>query len=228
MPLILNIETSTRICSVALSESGKIIGLKELGGEYTHAENLTLFIEEVMKQGGRRFKDLDAVAVGKGPGSYTGLRIGVSAAKGLCYATDKPLIAIATLKALFRACPQNFPADALYCPMLDARRMEVYTSVFDASGNELEPVQAKIVDENSFLEQLEKGKLVFFGDGADKCRAVISHSNALFVPEIFPSAACMAPLSEKAWSEKKFEDVAYFEPFYLKDFVAGKKANPAI
>jgi tRNA threonylcarbamoyladenosine biosynthesis protein TsaB len=222
MPRILNIETSTRICSVALSESGTILALKELGGEYTHAENLTLFIEDVIASAGVRLADLDAVAISKGPGSYTGLRIGVSVAKGLCYALDKPLIAIGTLPALFRACLKQPDADAVYCPMLDARRMEVYTAVYDSTGNVLEPVSAKIIDINSFAGFLEKGRVVFFGDGAAKCKSVLTHSNALFVDDIFPSAKHLAPLAEIAWSARQFEDVAYFEPFYLKDFMAGK------
>jgi tRNA threonylcarbamoyladenosine biosynthesis protein TsaB len=227
MPLLLNIETSTRICSVALSDSGKILALKELGGEYTHAENLTLFIEEVVKEGGCQFESLDAVAVGKGPGSYTGLRIGVSVAKGLCYALNKPLIAIGTLEALFGACPKKQIPDILYCPMLDARRLEVYTALYDSLGTERVPVHAKILDESSFGEFLEKGKVVFFGDGAEKFKALTSHPNALFEDHVFPSATFIAQLAEKAWVKKQFEDVAYFEPYYLKDFMAGKKANAA-
>jgi tRNA threonylcarbamoyladenosine biosynthesis protein TsaB len=228
MPLILNLETATRMCSVALSENGKLLALKELGGEYTHAENLTLFIEDVFAQSQRRLKDLDAISVSKGPGSYTGLRIGVSTAKGLCYSLGIPLMGVGTLDALLLAfdpspaIPNGEEQAAVKCPMLDARRMEVYCALYDSEGTILEPVSAKIIDEQSFLDYLEKGKVTFFGDGAMKCRTLITHPNALFVDHIVPSAKYMIPLSEAAFEQKRFEDVAYFEPYYLKDFHTGK------
>jgi tRNA threonylcarbamoyladenosine biosynthesis protein TsaB len=222
LALILNIETATTMCSVSIGKDGKLVALKELNGDYTHAENLTLFIEAVVKQAGIQLADLDAIAISKGPGSYTGLRIGVSTAKGLCYSLDKPLIAINTLQHLSLALSEG--EDTLLCPMIDARRMEVYCAVYDSNGNEIIPTAAEIIDENSFADLLKKGKMVFFGDGAAKCKETFSsNSNAVFRDNIYPSAKNMIPLSEKAFTDKQLEDVAYFEPFYLKDFVAGKK-----
>ncbi|MBN8697718.1 MAG: tRNA (adenosine(37)-N6)-threonylcarbamoyltransferase complex dimerization subunit type 1 TsaB [Bacteroidetes bacterium] len=222
MALILNIETATTMCSVSLGKDGQLIALKELNGDYTHAENLTLFIEDVVQQAGIQLKDIDAVAVSKGPGSYTGLRIGVSTAKGLCYSLEKPLIAINTLEHLSRSV--SVKEGALVCPMIDARRMEVYCAVYDHSGNEILPTAAEIIDENSFSALLNEHKIFFLGDGAAKCKETFSSQvNAVFVDGIFPSAKEMISLSEKAYQTCKFEDVAYFEPFYLKDFVAGKK-----
>lgn len=222
MALILNIETATTMCSVSLGKDGQLIAFKELNGDYTHAENLTLFIEDVIQQAGVQLKDIDAVAISKGPGSYTGLRIGVSTAKGLCYSLDKPLIAINTLEHLSRSV--SIDAGTLICPMIDARRMEVYCAVYDHAGKEIEPTAAEIIDETSFSTLLNKHKMVFVGDGAAKCKeAFSSRPNAVFIDDVFPSAKQMIPLSEIAYQAAKFEDVAYFEPFYLKDFVAGKK-----
>ncbi len=226
MPLLLSLETSTRMCSVALSENGRLLGLKELGGEYSHAENLTLFIEDVFLTANRKIGELDAVAISKGPGSYTGLRIGVSTAKGLCFALGIPLIGVGTLEALFSAFQTLAKMDEdvkVFCPMLDARRMEVYCQLFDETGNEIEPVSAKIIVADSFLNHLEKGKVVFFGEGAMKCREMIKHPNAVFVDDIVPSAKYMIRLAEQRFEKKVFEDVAYFEPFYLKEFHTGAK-----
>jgi tRNA threonylcarbamoyladenosine biosynthesis protein TsaB len=233
MPLILCIETATTMCSVALGRDGKLLASKEMNAGYTHAENLTVFIEEVMKEANVKFADLDAVAVSKGPGSYTGLRIGVSAAKGLCYGLDKPLIAINTLRqmAANRKSDSRFlfaggEAKKIYlCPMIDARRMEVYTAVYDKNGSEVEPVSAKVIDENSFADLLNENKIIFFGDGASKCKEALSHySSAIFIDNIYPSAKAMLELAEEKFTKKEFEDVAYFEPFYLKDFVSTKKS----
>jgi tRNA threonylcarbamoyladenosine biosynthesis protein TsaB len=224
MALILNLETSTQMCSAALAEDGRSIAHQELGGEYTHAENLTLFIQHVFAQAGKQLSQLDAVAISKGPGSYTGLRIGVSTAKGLCYALQKPLLAISTLESLLHVLRSKFeglPGD-LYCPMLDARRQEVYCAVYDAHSKMVEEVQAKIIDSSSFAALLEKSRLVMFGDGAEKCKSLLCNSNAVFVDGILPSATHMTELSELAWKEKRFEDLAYFEPFYLKEFYSGK------
>lgn len=231
MAKILNIETSTRVCSVVLSIDGVVISIKESHEKNSHAENITLFSEIVVKSAGLLFNDLDAVAVSKGPGSYTGLRIGVSTAKGFCFALDKPLISIGTLKAMaagmivqrtaLRKNEKN-PKDFLYCPMIDARRMEVYAAFFDTELNELRKTEAVIVDENSFGELLSENKIIFAGDGAPKCKEVLSHQqNAFFKNDFNPSAAFMAKLSEQKFNQQNFEDVAYFEPFYLKDFVAG-------
>ncbi|MFL5765156.1 MAG: tRNA (adenosine(37)-N6)-threonylcarbamoyltransferase complex dimerization subunit type 1 TsaB [Bacteroidia bacterium] len=226
MSLILNIETATTACSVSLGQNGKLLALKELNADYTHAENLTLFIEEVMKQSGKKLSQLDAIAVSKGPGSYTGLRIGVSTAKGLCYALEKPLISIDTLRSLAFAVVgvEEWQADTLCCPMLDARRMEVYCAVYDSGLNCIRETAAEIIDENSFSDLLKDRKVIFFGDGAAKCKEVLSkNANAGFIDNIFPSAKDLVALSESAFNHKQFEDLAYFEPFYLKDFVAGKK-----
>ncbi|HEV7230094.1 MAG TPA: tRNA (adenosine(37)-N6)-threonylcarbamoyltransferase complex dimerization subunit type 1 TsaB [Bacteroidia bacterium] len=224
MALILNLETSTRMCSVALAQDGHSVAFRELGGEYTHAENLTLFIQDVFEQAGKQLNQLDAIAVSKGPGSYTGLRIGISTAKGLCYALQKPLLAVPTLESLLHVMRSGFeglPGD-LYCPMLDARRLEVYCAVYDSQNKMVEEVQAKIIDNDSFASLLEKGRLIMFGDGADKCKPFLLSPNAVFADGILPSARHMALLSELAWKEKRFEDVAYFEPFYLKEFYSGK------
>lgn len=375
MPMILCLETSTKSCSVALGGNGKLLALKESVDEkYSHAENLTLFIEQVCKTANVQLKDIDAIAVSKGPGSFTGLRIGVSAAKGLCYALGKPLIAINSLEVMAAGIvhsninkpglspnpsPQgegNSPiyhtakaiiwnglkeharemrknptkaeellwekvrgekighkirrqhaidkficdfvclerqlvieldgiihqfqknedrlredmigekrfsilrfsneevlndvnlvvseikrvldektspplrggvgggADvALFCPMIDARRMEVYCAVYDGQMNEVKETSADIIDEKSFSELLQKNKMLFFGDGSDKCKALLSHPNAIFISGVSPSAQYMLPLAEKAFAEKRFEDVAYFEPYYLKDFVGTGK-----
>jgi len=230
MALILNIETATTICSVALAKDGELLALKEINNGYTHSENLTVFIQEVFSQAKLKLSDVDSVAVSKGPGSYTGLRIGVSTAKGFCFALDKPLIGIETLKSMvlgilnsnFKFQISNLPL--VYCPMLDARRMEVYCSIYDSEGNEIRKTAAEIIDENSFSALLSKNQVIFFGDGAEKCKTKLANNkNAVFIDNIFPSAKNMITLSEKAFNEKQFEDLAYFEPYYLKDFVEGKK-----
>lgn len=226
MALILNLETATTACSVSLGRNGELLALKELNGEYTHAENLTLFIDDVLKQAGLTLKEIDAVAVSKGPGSYTGLRIGASAAKGLCYSLDKPLIAVNTLQSMVNGMIHSSlaPSPSLLCPMIDARRMEVYCAVYDSGGKEICPTSAEIIDEHSFSGLLADHSIYFFGDGAAKCRNVFAQNkNAFFIEDIFPSAKDMIALSEEAFHKKQFEDLAYFEPFYLKDFVAGKK-----
>lgn len=229
MALILNLETATTACSISLTKDGSVIAFKEQNGEYSHAENLTVFIEDVIKQSGLSLKNVDAIAVSKGPGSYTGLRIGVSTAKGLCYSLNKPLIAINTLQHLALGVIQNLKPETLsskplFCPMLDARRMEVYCAVYDSGGNEIVPTAAEIIDENSFAGLLKDHQIYFFGDGASKCKDILSvNSNAIFIGEIECSARNMGKLTEEAFNKKQFEDVAYFEPFYLKDFVAGKK-----
>ncbi len=223
MSLILCIETSTKVCSVALSKNGEAIAIKESNdANYSHAENLTSFIQEVFSKTNFELKNIDAVAVSKGPGSYTGLRIGVSTAKGLCYALGKPLIAISSLKAMASGYIRQSLNSSFtyYCPMIDARRMEVYCAMYDNKLNEINKTAAVIIDPTSFSEQIQKNKIIFFGDGAMKCRAEINHANAIFVEGIVTSASPMAAISEKKYQEKKFEDVAYFEPFYLKDFVS--------
>lgn len=217
MAFILNIETSTKNCSVSIADHGKIIKIKELNnGNYSHAEVLHPFINDILKAAEVPLYKIDAVAVSKGPGSYTGLRIGVSAAKGLCFALHKPLISIDTLTSLSHTISID---NCCIVPMLDARRMEVYASVYNNKREQLRDIQAEIIDENSFLEYLEKGKVYFLGDGAQKCKGIIMHENAVFVDDKFPSAKEMAILSYHKYKKSDIENVAYFEPFYLKDFV---------
>ena len=220
MALILNLETATKNCSVSISENGEIIALKEINtGGYSHAELLHPFIEDVLKETNYKLSDLDAVAVSKGPGSYTGLRIGVSAAKGICFGNEIPLISIPTLESM--ATSQK-GKDFILVPMLDARRMEVYACIFNSSLQEIRKTEAEIIDDTSYLGYLEKGKVLFFGDGAEKCKDIIKHENAEFVDDIFPSAKQMGEISEEKFNDGIFEDSAYFEPFYLKDFIATK------
>lgn len=222
MALILQIETSTISCSVALAENGTTIACREASERNIHASSITLFIEEVMKSAGKGMTQLDAVAVSKGPGSYTGLRIGVSTAKGLCYALDIPLIAVDTLKIMASNTGVNSGNTAsLFCPMIDARRMEVYTAVYDSALNEINPVSAKIIDEHSFADLLRERKMVFFGDGAEKCMETLgTNPNASFITTFQNSAADMSPEAFGRFNNQVFEDMAYFEPYYLKDFVA--------
>jgi len=222
MALILNIETSTTICSVSLARNGKKIIAKESNEKNAHSKILTVFIEDIFKDANLQVKDIDAVAVSKGPGSYTGLRIGVSVAKGIAYGIGKPLITVSTLLNMTYGAKQKIIADVndLFAPMIDARRMEVYTQLFNNQLVCENKINAKIIDEQSFLLELEKQKVHFFGDGAMKCKQAIKHKNAFFYEDLHPSADYMILFSEKAFNENKFEDIAYFEPFYLKDFVA--------
>jgi tRNA threonylcarbamoyladenosine biosynthesis protein TsaB len=220
MATILQIETATQVCSVALAVNGETIALKEEKAQNIHAASLTLFIDEVMKTAKLKYTDLDAIAVSKGPGSYTGLRIGVSTAKGLCFALDKPLIGINTLQMMangFLAQHPNY--GGLVCPMIDARRMEVFTAVFNNKLHEVASVNAKIIDEKSFVLELDSNYLTFIGDGAAKCETTLDSQNAHFSTLNFNSAANMSSLAHSAFENENFEDVAYFEPFYLKDFV---------
>lgn len=229
MSTILQIETATAVCSVALSVNGETIALKEQATPNIHAASLTLFIEEVMAMAKLKYQDLDAVAVSKGPGSYTGLRIGVSTAKGLCFALDKPLIAIETLKMMADGfLQQHHNYGGLICPMIDARRMEVFTAVYTHELLEFEDVNAKIVDEKSFILELDSHFVTFIGDGASKCEPVLNHQNAHFSKGNYNSAANMSRLANNAFIEQRFEDVAYFEPFYLKEFVFTTPKNKVL
>ncbi|MCD4794434.1 MAG: tRNA (adenosine(37)-N6)-threonylcarbamoyltransferase complex dimerization subunit type 1 TsaB [Bacteroidales bacterium] len=222
MALILNIETSTTVCSVNLAENGKKVIGKETNEQNAHSKVLTVFIEELFKEINFQIQDIDAVAVSKGPGSYTGLRIGVSAAKGIAYGAGKPLISVSTLQNMAWGAKKklNPEQNVLLAPMIDARRMEVYTQLFDNEINPVNEISAEIIDKHSFLKELKNNKIYFFGDGAAKCKDAITHNNAVFFDDLHPSADYMIPFSEKAFKDNKFEDVAYFEPFYLKDFVA--------
>lgn len=222
MVYILNLETATTNCSVSLAGDGRVLVLKEDNSpKYSHAEKLHLFIDAVLREAGITPKELGAVAVSKGPGSFTGLRIGVSAAKGLSYALNIPLISVDTLKTMAL---QINASNGVIVPMLDARRQEVYTAIFDCRHVAIKTTWAEVLDENSFKEPGLAPPLYFIGDGALKAKDILPHENAVFKPEIVPSAKEMAGLSYQKFTAKDFEDVAYFEPFYLKDFM-GKKMN---
>ncbi|NTW33358.1 MAG: tRNA (adenosine(37)-N6)-threonylcarbamoyltransferase complex dimerization subunit type 1 TsaB [Bacteroidetes bacterium] len=225
MSYILHLETATRICSVALAENDKLIAIKETAVANSHSSVITLFVEEVLKIAKIKFQNLDAICVSKGPGSYTGLRIGVSTAKGYCYALNIPLITVNTLHSMAKVFTfehfAQLSGDAILCPMIDARRMEVYSALFNYNAEFIKDTAAEIIDNNSFSEILTKNKVHFFGDGAEKCRQSLSHNvNALFHEHFEISAKGMISLAWQKYQAKQFEDVAYFEPFYLKDFIA--------
>ena len=227
MALILSIETGTDICSVALANDGELMALRESDEGRDHAKKVALFVDELLRETGVQPADLDAIAVGKGPGSYTGLRIGVSFAKGMCYALNIPLIAVGSLDALSEVAREDYDAGILdiedeewskgyLCPMVDARRMEVYAQIFDNSCNSLSDVVAEVVTEESFKQWRDKGKLIIFGNGAQKCAEVLSDAICVGVS---PSARGIVRLAEEAFKNEKFENLAYFEPFYLKEFL---------
>lgn len=222
MSPVLCIETSTKVCSVCIAHEGGVLAVAEERDEkYTHAEKLNVFIEEVIRKSGVEFKDLKAVAVSEGPGSYTGLRIGVSAAKGIAFACNIPVVAVNTLRAMAGGVV-NSNSESLYIPMIDARRMEVFCAGF--TGN-LEPVfetRAQILDENAFPEKENFKEFYFFGNGAEKAREILEPMGGKFIPEVYASSVEMAPLAIEKFQNSDFVDTAYFEPFYLKDFVAGK------
>ena len=224
MSCILHVETSTKVCSVAVTEDGAVLFEKADFKGPSHAVQLGTFVDEALSYVDNHGIPFDAVAVSCGPGSYTGLRIGVSMAKGICYGRELKLIAIPTLEVL--CVPvllyHELPEDALLCPMIDARRMEVYAAIYDRALHAVRPISADIIDENSYKEFLENHPVYFFGDGADKCKDKITHPNAHFLSDIVPLAKNMGPLAEKAVAVGRYEDVAYFEPFYLKEFVASK------
>lgn len=218
--MILCIETATTNCSVALGNKGKLLALKEdYSNSYSHAERLHLFIEEILKENDLKPGDLSAIAVSKGPGSYTGLRIGVSAAKGLSFALDIPLISVPTLKTLALQVKQK--KEGFIIPLLDARRMEVYTAGFNSDNRRVFDTRAEVLTPDSFSEYLENASVAFIGSGVEKFSKICNHENATFIEGKLPSAAEMISLAEEKFRKKKFVDVAYFEPYYLKDFVAG-------
>ncbi|MGA2408455.1 MAG: tRNA (adenosine(37)-N6)-threonylcarbamoyltransferase complex dimerization subunit type 1 TsaB [Bacteroidales bacterium] len=226
--MILCLETATNLCSVALCDSAGVISLRESNESKSHASMLTIFIDEILKEHGIRASDLEAVAVSKGPGSYTGLRIGVSVAKGIAYAASIPLIGIETTLSMFWGISGNQNAstgsdmNSLYCPMLNARRMEVYYAIYDSHGNKIKDISAEIISENSFINIPESQKIIFFGDGATKCKEVINRKNTFFADDFMISSSYMHRPVYKAFKDHNFEDVAYFEPLYLKDFITSK------
>ena len=229
MSLILHIETSTATCSVALSENGELLANIDQTEKNIHASSLTLFIQSVLKEVNRDIKELNAVAVSMGPGSYTGLRIGVSTAKGLCYALDIPLIAVNTLESMtsgFKNRCFSVNKHTLFCPMIDARRMEVYSAVFDDELKMIKGVGAVVVDENSFKDVLDTHIVYFFGDGAAKCEDILgTHLNARVLDIYTNSAVDMISIAHEKYEHKNFVDVAYIEPYYLKDYIAGVKKS---
>ena len=224
MALIIHIETATKVCSVSLSEGSEIIAFRESNILNSHSSLITNFVDQVIKEAGKSLNNLDAVSVSMGPGSYTGLRIGASTAKGLCYSLDKPLIAINTLQAMANGfISEGNYERALFCPMIDARRMEVYCGFFNNQNKVIVPVSAVIIDENSFSELLSENTLYFFGDGAEKCKSSLSnHQNVFFNGDFCTSSKYLVSIAEEKFKYKEFENTAYFEPFYLKDFLAGK------
>lgn len=226
-PIILNIETSTNVCSVALSEGTNCVFKKSNAEGMNHAALLSVFIAEALEVLKSQSKNLDAVAVSSGPGSYTGLRIGVSTAKGLCYGFNIPLISVNTLEIMAVPAIKSIKnkENILFCPMIDARRMEVYTAFYNPEGTIVRDISADIITEESYKEILESKTVYFFGDGSDKCKPVLTHKNALFINHIAPLAENMIELALKKFDKKEFEDTAYFEPFYLKEFQATTPKN---
>lgn len=225
MGIILNLETSSTNCSVCLAKDGVILAMKELNSEnYSHAEKLHVFIEEVIKEATLKMQDLEAIAVSKGPGSYTGLRIGVSAAKGLCYALGVPLVSISTLKSMASQL-KGVNDDDTIIPVLDARRMEVYSAIFDSQLNQVRETKAEIIDEQSFEAYIGSTSVHFLGSGAEKIKGIFNSKNLNFHLDVVPSAKEMALISFDKFKNKDFEDVAYFEPYYLKDFVLQTKKD---
>lgn len=221
--MILCLETATSLCSVALCDSAGIISLRESDESKSHASQLTVFIEEIFNEQKIRASDLDAVAVSKGPGSYTGLRIGVSVAKGIAFGASIPLIGIETTYSMFWGIRDNYnkktDEKSIFCPMLDARRMEVYYALYDHSGKKIKDISAEIINGDSFSNILDNQTIIFFGDGALKCRDVIRHKNAIFAVDFRISASFMQKPVIQDFKNNNFEDVAYFEPLYLKDFI---------
>ncbi|OFX73434.1 MAG: tRNA (adenosine(37)-N6)-threonylcarbamoyltransferase complex dimerization subunit type 1 TsaB [Bacteroidetes bacterium GWE2_29_8] len=228
MSLILNIETSAKFCSIALGRNGKMIDLIESNEIYMHAQNINIFIQNILQKNNLTINDLDAIAVSEGPGSYTGLRIGISSAKGLAYGLDKPLIFINTLFAMANYVNSfiNLDKEDYVIPMIDARRMEVYTAVYNSKIELATPPHALIIDENSFINLSSKGKIYLIGDAVTKTKPTLSKiSNAVFIENIYPSAEFMINIANKYFIEKNFVDIAYSEPFYLKEFIATKAKN---
>ena len=218
MLYILSIETATNVCSVALHQDTKLLGHKELFVEKSHSGLLTVLIRDLIYHCGRSIKDIGTIAISEGPGSYTGLRIGTSTAKGLCYSLEIPMIGVSTLEAMLWSVQPFLQETDLLCPMIDARRMEVYCLLANQRGQMIEAVHAKIIDKNTFMEVLEAHKIVFFGSGLTKCKQVIDHPNAVFIEDITPNAKNIGKIAHQKFLNKEFADLAYFEPFYLKDF----------
>ncbi len=219
MPTVLAIDSTTKNCSVALFKNFNLIDSISQNGSYSHAENLGVFIDQILQKNEIEYAEISAIAVGMGPGSYTGLRIGASLAKGLALGLNIPIIGIDTLESMAHGAMDSYSdEDILFCPMIDARRMEVYTAIFDFKGEQIEHIQAKLIDEDSFRSLLMKNKILFFGDGSNKCKEKINHESAVFLDESYISAVHFEKQIESKYKTESFLDTAYFEPFYLKEF----------
>jgi tRNA threonylcarbamoyladenosine biosynthesis protein TsaB len=222
MALILSLETSTLSCSAALHKDGKLLSSREIHEPYSAAGRLTVLMTEAMEASGARVSDIEAVAVSAGPGSYTGLRIGVATAKGFCYSREIPMIAINSLVLLSSQVRGHAEPNDVLCPMIDARRMEVYTMMLDKDLHQLEPISARIIDTFSYDTWLDSRRVLFFGTGAAKCKNVISHKRAIFIDDVVPLASAMGELAAASFQSRRFEDLSEFEPLYLKDFLIRK------
>ncbi len=222
--MILSIETSTSACSVALHRQGQLLVCIDLLIDQSHSGMLTTLIDNALQSVSKTYKDLTGIAVAAGPGSYTGLRIGIATAKGLCFALNLPLFAVSTLAALTRAVIVNQPInntnDVLFCPLLDARRMEVYTALYDKKFRIIQPPHALVITSKSFSEEVTQQKIICFGNGSDKCQSVLTHPNFVFLPEIKPSASQIGSIASQLTADQAV-DLAYFEPFYLKEYQFG-------
>jgi tRNA threonylcarbamoyladenosine biosynthesis protein TsaB len=225
MPIILHIETSTEVCSALLSSSDRILVEKICFTPQSHAAELPVFLQEILDFARKNAFMPQAVAVSAGPGSYTGLRIGVSSAKGICYGLNIPLLAVDTLKIIAKAAKKLFDEKIFFSPMIDARRMEVYTALFDENLQNILPTEPKIIDKNFLNFELNKSKIVFCGNGSNKCKEIIKHDNAIFLDNIIPLCANMIDDANRRFEERHFEDAAYFEPCYAKDFAATTPKN---
>lgn len=225
MAIILSIETSTAVCSVALHQEGKLLTALEVRQEYSHASKLGILVNEAAKLTDIGLNKINAVALSSGPGSYTGLRIGTSLAKGLCYALDVPLISVPTLQLMATSIRGVYHQDVFFCPMIDARRMEVYCQIYDRDLAEIEPVQAKVIDSKSFENYLKSKPVVFFGSGAAKCKVLILHPNAMFLENVNPLASQLGDLAYSKFQQDKFEDIIQFVPLYLKEFFIRKPVD---
>lgn len=232
MTKILHIETSGKACSVAVSSNRELVVARRIDEERSHASSLTLLIDDLLKEAGYNIHEINAVAVSEGPGSYTGLRIGVSVAKGICYGANIPLLAIPTLEIIYQDAMKKLDGDvnkdAVFIPMIDARRMEVYETILDANRQTKRETAATIIDENSFSEWLLQGSVYYFGDGAEKCQEALNHQNANYIADVVTDAANMVDLAMDRFEENKFEDIAYYEPFYLKEFQATVAKNSVL
>lgn len=228
MSVLLSIETATSVCATALYVNGKLIDSKTINSDKSHSTMLLQFIEELLETNSITKKDLSAIAISEGPGSYTGLRIGLSTTKGLCYALDIPLIAVNTLDAMALQVSKTMHANQLACPMIDARRMEVYTALYNGKNERVEALNNVIIDENTFKDQLDSHPIIIFGNGAEKCKGVITHTNVSFLENIEPSAIEVGEIGYAKFLKNEFENVAYFEPNYFKEFYSPAPKNKTL